>query len=149
MTVITTTSLKFGLGRHVSSQSFDDINPSLELAFASRLAYLFTLATTKLGLCAFYLQIFQDYMSRYITYVLIGFIALHTLPLELVVIFQCNPIRGAWSMIPATCINLSVLLITSAVCNIVTDFMLLALIIPRISMWFHFFLNTANLSNSV
>jgi hypothetical protein len=149
MAVITCISVKFGFGRHNSVQAFDDINPSLTLAFASRLTYQVSLGTTKLGLGAFYLRILPDRISRYATYLLMGFTILYTLPLGLVTIFQCSPIAGAWSTISAKCINISAIFIASAVCSMVTDVLLLALIIPRIGIWFHPVLNTADPSNNI
>lgn len=134
LTFLSCIPLKYGLGRHISTETSGNINMALKFAFASRLVYQFTLSATKFSLGAFYLRVFQDRTSRRITYTLIGFIAIYSLPLELLTALQCRPISGAWSMLPANCIDLTAILITSAVCNIVTDTLLLSFIIFRIGM---------------
>ncbi|KIM95818.1 hypothetical protein OIDMADRAFT_81580, partial [Oidiodendron maius Zn] len=124
--------IKFGAGRHSTILTANDNIQSLKVAFAYRITYQFSLATTKLSIGAFYLRIFQDPKSMSITYTLMGFVGLYTLALQLVVLFQCNPIAGAWSKLPAKCINLDIFFYASAVFNIVVDALLLGFVIPRL-----------------
>jgi hypothetical protein len=66
----------------------------MRLGFASRELYQVCLGTTKLGICAFYLRIFQDRVSKVIIRSTMGFVVLFTLGLSLGIIFQCKPIAG-------------------------------------------------------
>lgn len=77
-----------------SFQTPEDLVVTMRLGFASRELYQVCVGTTKLGLCAFYLRIFQDRLSKILNRSLMGFIATFTLALSLGIIFQCRPIEG-------------------------------------------------------
>ena len=104
------------------------------------LIYQITLSIVKIGICTFYLRIFQDKTSKYLVYGIIGFIILTTIPVEFVAIFQCNPIRGAWDiMIESKCIKLNPEIIAFAICNILGDLALIGFAVPRVCKFFFFF----------
>jgi hypothetical protein len=128
--------VKFGTGRHVQLSSLSDVNSTLILSYAVRLVYQFVLSTTKIAVCFFYLRVFTDRTSRYITYGIISYIVLFTIPLMLVQIFQCDPISDAWSILPTK--NCPVVerdvAIATGVANIVGDSVLLLFVVPKIRM---------------
>lgn len=139
-----------GTGSQIVSQTPEDLVVTMRLGFASRELYQVCIGTTKLGLCAFYLRIFQDRLSKLLNRALMGFIATFTLALSIGIIFQCRPIYGIifnclflpgqpanadvgdWNDIPATCGNQVPGIVASRIVNIVADILLLLFVIPRI-----------------
>lgn len=86
-------------GRPTISQTPEDVVMTMRLGFASRELYQVCIGTTKLGLCCFYLRIFQDRVSKLLNWALMGFIATFTLALSLGIVFQCKPIEGKYCFI--------------------------------------------------
>lgn len=82
-------------GKQSVPQTSDHLLVAKRLGFASRELYQICIGTTKLGICAFYLRIFQDRFSKMFIWSLMGFIATFTLALSIGIIFQCQPISGA------------------------------------------------------
>ncbi len=75
-------------------QTTEEIELAMRLGFASRELYQVCLGTTKLGICTFYLRIFQDRVSKVIIRSTMFFIVIFTLGLSLGIFFQCEPISG-------------------------------------------------------
>jgi hypothetical protein len=134
--VVNCVLVDFGSGRHIT---YVVLHPSilagrLKLIFVSRILYQTVLGTTKLGTCELYLRVFSDKSSRIMIRCLEGFIALFTLSLLCDVIFRCRYIPDAW--LPGgtlrTCHTSLPGLYTSAVCNILSDALLVAFVVPRI-----------------
>lgn len=60
-----------------------------------------------------------------------GFILLYSIILFFSVIFQCNPVRGAWDFtVPSKCIKLSLEIMVMSALNATTDFLTLCLPLP-------------------
>jgi hypothetical protein len=81
-------------GTQLTAPTSEDLVLTMRLGFASRELYQVCIGTTKLGICAFYLRIFQDRVSKVIIRSTMGFIALFTFALSIGIIFQCRPIYG-------------------------------------------------------
>ncbi|KAH6665666.1 hypothetical protein B0J14DRAFT_209952 [Halenospora varia] len=122
---------RFGVGHHSIFSSVDDIISILKLAFASQLIYQFVLAVTKVGICLFYLRIFNDRTSKLSVYGLIAFVVLTFLPVQFAVVFRCHPVSDAWTIVSPNCGLQNPIVYASAACNIVADIMLMAFVIPR------------------
>ena len=149
ITVLNGELVVHGSGRHLIVQKPDDLLPTMHLAFAGRVLYQTCIGTTKLGICAFYMRIFQDRKSQIVIWAMAGAIAAFTLALTLGVLLQCQPIDGtvsiilsvqisdiypgAWSPVPAKCIGQTPATIASGVLNILADVALLVFVIPKIS----------------
>ncbi|KAE9369998.1 hypothetical protein N431DRAFT_512041 [Stipitochalara longipes BDJ] len=115
-----------------AAQTSEDVVLTMRLGFASRELYQVCIGTTKLGVCAFYLRIFQDRVSKVIIRSTMGFIALFTFALSIGIIFQCRPISGDWNNVPAKCGNQDPGIIASAIVNILADIILMTFVTPRI-----------------
>jgi hypothetical protein len=129
-----------GLGHHSIYQNPTDTAPFLKLGFADRILYQLVLWFTQMGLCVFYRPVFQDNRSiQYINWT-IGFLAASEVTILVLVIIQCVPIEGSWSLqftaIEAKCMQLSVSVYVSAVCNIVADIVLVAFAVPRVRKFY-------------
>ena len=123
----------YGMGHHEQFNPPSDIIPTMKLAYSSRLIYQLVLFFTKLGLCFFYLRIFQDRKSKHLIYTIVAFLVITFIPIELIVIFQCRPVYGAWSLQPAKCIDNNPGIYASAAFNIFADAMMMGFVLPRIS----------------
>ncbi|KAF4628888.1 hypothetical protein G7Y89_g9255 [Cudoniella acicularis] len=122
---------QYGTGHHTIIPNPANIIPTLKLAFASQLLYQFTLAITKVGICLFYLRIFQDRVSKILVYLITGFVVLTFLPLELGVVFRCSPVSDAWKFGNANCAAQNPRVFAAAACNIFADVLLMAFVFPR------------------
>ena len=126
--------VKFGTGHHSFLQTLLDALAILKLAFASRLIYQFVICTTKLGICTFYLRVFQDKRtggSKMLIYSLLGFIIITALVIELAFILACKPVSGAWA-IPQTCASPFASFYANTITSVMADVTLMMFIIPRV-----------------
>ncbi|KAN0099524.1 hypothetical protein V8E51_013299 [Hyaloscypha variabilis] len=123
--------VKFGTGHHSSLQTLPDVRATLKLAFASRVVYQFVICTTKLGICTFYLRVFQDKRSKMLIYSLLGFIIITALVIELAFIFACKPVSGAWA-IPQTCASPFASFYANTIASVMADVALVVFVIPRV-----------------
>ncbi|KAF8853463.1 hypothetical protein BDZ45DRAFT_560611, partial [Acephala macrosclerotiorum] len=121
-----------GAGHHQIFQKESQIVPAFKLAFISRFIYQVVLCLTKLGICVFYLRIFQDKLSKQFVYAMMAFTAVSTLIIEFVFVFQCSPVSDAWAIVNSNCRPTNPSVIANAVCNIVADVAIMAFAIPRV-----------------
>ncbi|KAH6972889.1 hypothetical protein BKA56DRAFT_691503 [Ilyonectria sp. MPI-CAGE-AT-0026] len=113
------------LGKDIWNLHPDDITDFLYLFFWDELLYLGALPVTKISILLFYLKIFPNREIRIACWVLIGLNVGYFIAFELVSIFQCSPIEGAWRAwdkeFPAKCNNINMQGWMAAVFNIVLD----------------------------
>ncbi|KAN0089491.1 hypothetical protein V8E51_019751 [Hyaloscypha variabilis] len=133
LTIINCLLTRYGSGRHIETLTSYDISIQVELGFVARILYQFTLMSTKLAVCAFYLRVFTDRVSKRVIWSMAAVITIFSIPLLLSLIFRCNPIEGAWSLTPSKCVSNIPPLYASAVLNILADVALLAFVIPKIA----------------
>lgn len=97
----------------------------MQLFFWDELLYLGALPVTKISILLFYLKIFPNREIRIACWVLISLNIGYFIAFELVSIFQCSPIEGAWRAwdkeFPAKCNNINMQGWMAAVFNIVLD----------------------------
>ena len=105
---------------------------AMRLSFVSRVFYLVCLTATKLGICAFYLRVFQDRTSKRLVYLMVSFILITSTALLFATIFQCRPIAAAWSTNYSTCLISVPQLYALGIISIVTDVFMLGFVVPRI-----------------
>lgn len=79
---------KYGAGRDMAvSETPEAAAMATRIEFASRILYQACLAATKLGICAFYLRVFQDRTSKRLVYLMAAFISATSLSLLFATIF--------------------------------------------------------------
>lgn len=123
----------YGAGIHIDELPDSAIETNSKLDYASLLFYTLSLSLTKISICLFYLDIFADPLNRLLTKIAFAFIILYTVPLELVAMFQCNPVSAFWDPnIEARCLDMYAHFIVSATCNMLVDAFLVILVIPNI-----------------
>lgn len=93
--------------------------------FWDSLLYLGVLPVTKISILLFYLKIFPKREIRIGCWVLIGFNVAYFIVFELISIFQCIPVEGAWRAwdgeFQARCNNVNIQGWSAAVINILLD----------------------------
>lgn len=127
--------IRYGAGRHTAALTMPMLITGQEIGFISRLIYQAILCITKVGICAFYLRVFQDRRSKILIYAMIAAMVLYTVPLELVTIFSCKPVKGYWELTkPRKCINPVPSIFAVAILNISSDALLIVFVVPRVGM---------------
>lgn len=121
-----------GFGHHMIFIPASNIVPSLLMAWIARLTYQFVLFIVKLGMCVFYLRVFQDRTSKIIIYSIMGFLIGSFIPVQLLTVFWCTPVADAWSVDSPHCMPRNPTVYFNAISNIITDISLMAFVIPRI-----------------
>jgi hypothetical protein len=142
LTVLNCMFARYGFGHHETPQDDQYVATTARLSFLSRIIYQLVLGTTKMGLCAFYLRVFQDHKGKVTIYPLMAFIYLLTIPLEIYILYQCYPGRLDGSGTPLACDSNSAGIYVSAVCNIIADYVPFVFVMPRICkyaplLWHH------------
>jgi hypothetical protein len=67
---------------------------------------------------------------------MMAFMVLYTIALELFVIFQCNPIDGAWEIFEgAKYMNQTPGVYTNSTLNILSDLLLIIFVVLRVGKW--------------
>ncbi|KKK16523.1 hypothetical protein ARAM_003075 [Aspergillus rambellii] len=87
---------KIGLGKDMWTVPFDNITHILYIYFFDECLYLTTIALTKISILCFYLRVFPRREFRIAVYVVIAVNIAYVLVFDLISIFQCDPVRGAW-----------------------------------------------------
>ncbi|KAF6829345.1 CFEM domain-containing protein [Colletotrichum plurivorum] len=128
---------KVALGKDMWNVTPDDVTEFLYLFYWDELLYLGALPVTKISILLFYLKIFPRREIRIATWVLIGLNVAYFIVFELISIFQCTPIDGAWRAwdkeYPAKCNNINIQGWAAAGVNIALD--LATLILPLTELY--------------
>lgn len=98
--------------------------------------YITALAVTKVSILVFYLKVFPKRSFRIWVYLLIGLNICYALAYDLVLVFQCSPIDGAWRAwdqeYEAKCISINILGWSAAAINIALDLATIILPLPEL-----------------
>ncbi|KAF6815225.1 CFEM domain-containing protein [Colletotrichum sojae] len=128
---------KVALGKDMWNVTPDDVTEFLYLFYWDELLYLGALPVTKISILLFYLKIFPRREIRIATWALIGLNVAYFIVFELISIFQCTPIDGAWRAwdkeYPAKCNNINIQGWAAAGVNIALD--LATLILPLTELY--------------
>ncbi|KAL7948446.1 hypothetical protein V8C42DRAFT_314482 [Trichoderma barbatum] len=128
-------SVKYGGGRHIilvtdpgharMLQVINIINENL---------YCVCMAFIKFSILSMYHSIFPQKNFHYCLIAVGVFMALWAISCAFVAIFQCTPIAYGWNpTIPGGyCVNYGALVLVAGICNIITDFIILAMPIPLV-----------------
>ncbi|KAI4596754.1 hypothetical protein KJ359_005096 [Pestalotiopsis sp. 9143b] len=116
--------------------NYDNITYILYLYYWDEILYLFVVPATKISILCFYLRIFPRREFRIGAWVLIGANVLYFFAFEIITIFQCTPIPGAWlewdGTYEAACRDVNLQAWVAAAVCIVLDVALIALPMPEL-----------------
>ncbi|KAF4451295.1 hypothetical protein F53441_5716 [Fusarium austroafricanum] len=123
---------RVGLGKDIWDVHPDDITDFLYLFYWDELLYLGALPLTKISILLFYLKVFPGKHIKLACWICIGLNAAYFITFELISIFQCRPIEGAWRAwdkeFEAKCNNINIQGWMAAILNILLD--VATLVIP-------------------
>ena len=98
------TEVFYGLGRHLHYLTPYQYNHYLRYDFLDWIQVFVTLAISKISICLFLLRLSKFDKLRRFLQVLIAFLVITHVPLTLLLIFQCHPVRKYWyKTIPGKC----------------------------------------------
>lgn len=124
---------------HVSHSSYNGsgLTKRQQLYFWDELVYLAVLPVTKISILLFYLKIFPKREVKIAIWVLIGFNLAYLVVFEIISIFQCRPIAGAWlawdGTFEATCNDINMQGWMAAALNLVLDLSVIILPLPELA----------------
>ncbi|KAL2817614.1 hypothetical protein BJX63DRAFT_419555 [Aspergillus granulosus] len=120
-----------GLGKDMWVVPFDNITHILYIYFFDECLYLTGIALTKISILCFYLRVFPRREFRILVYVAIGLNVIYIVVFDLISIFQCGPVQGAWLRWDETgdfkCNNINAQGWSAAAVNMALDIMVMAL----------------------
>ncbi|CEJ57171.1 hypothetical protein PMG11_05876 [Penicillium brasilianum] len=126
--------IEYGLGRHTDTIPPEELPVFLKLSYAFEPLYITTAGIIKLSVLFMYHRIFPVRLIKTGGYILGGVTLAWVISVDLVAIFQCDPIAKAYEpTLPGHCIQLKAALIGNGVPNFVTDILILAL--PARLIW--------------
>ena len=98
----------FGLGQHRSILSVERYQNYLKYDYLDWVQFFIALAVCKISICLFLLRLSQLNRLRLVLYVLIVFLVTTHVPLSLLILFQCSPLRRAWEKsVPGKCFSMN------------------------------------------
>ncbi|KAF2146907.1 uncharacterized protein K452DRAFT_283107 [Aplosporella prunicola CBS 121167] len=135
LTICSCVQTKYGAGMHDADVPDWAMKPSFQLRYGTVLLYSLVVSLTKISVCLFYLRVFANRTSRYLSIACIVFVCLYTIPIECLNIFQCQPIDAAYDPVKiatAKCIDTMPGFYISAGCSIFVDIWLIVQVVPMI-----------------
>ncbi|KAL1883977.1 hypothetical protein Daus18300_000085 [Diaporthe australafricana] len=127
----------YGLGLDMWAVKHDNITEILYLYFWDELVYLAVLPLTKISILLFYLKIFPKREIKIAIWTLVGLNIVYLIIFEIISIFQCRPIQGAWlrwdGEFEATCNDINMQGWWAAGLNLVLDLGVLILPLPELA----------------
>ncbi|OTA99779.1 hypothetical protein M426DRAFT_324849 [Hypoxylon sp. CI-4A] len=125
-----------GLGLDMWFVPHDQVTEILRLYYYDEIIYIMALALTKVSILLFYLKVFPKRSFRITAQILIGMNLLWAVTYDLLLIFQCQPIDGAWKFwdneYNAKCISINILGWSAAATNIGFDLAVIVLPLPEL-----------------
>ncbi|KAJ5497890.1 hypothetical protein N7453_006941 [Penicillium expansum] len=120
-----------GLGKHRETLSPEKVAIFAELLYFFQIFYVLAPPTVKLALLFLYRRIFQHSSFLRVVNGMIIFISVWTIIMTFLAIFNCKPISAFWTT-EGTCLNFKQFAIGYAIVNIISDFAVWLMPIPRV-----------------
>ncbi|KAL8952372.1 MAG: hypothetical protein Q9222_001708 [Ikaeria aurantiellina] len=128
----------YGSGRHTILSPIPDVVHFVQMEYAIELTYCVLITTTKFSILLFYRRVFINSTTvlsfRIAWYCITAFAFLWGISTFFAAAFQCTPASFYWTQVTmktkGTCVDLSTLLLVTAITNIVTDVAILVLPMP-------------------
>ncbi|KAI4184316.1 MAG: hypothetical protein L6R41_004826 [Letrouitia leprolyta] len=130
----TLTAVKYGLGRHASTLSQDQLANEGRAFLATEILWVAPIPMIKISILLLYMRIFGRLQYfKVIAYIIGVFSICWAVMAIMVASLQCRPIEYIWDKsIDGTCINTTLFFKLGSAPNALTDFVLLALPLPAV-----------------
>lgn len=134
LTVTIVFQVKYGLGKHQSELSEDEVTSMLKAFWVSLWTYYLSICFTKVGLILQYLRIFTQKWFRITAWALLAFIVAYSVWTVFSSVFACLPVAAFWDQsIHGKCLPHSVSWFVNAGINIATDLATVILPMPVVN----------------
>ncbi|EFX06568.1 cfem domain containing protein [Grosmannia clavigera kw1407] len=128
---------QLGLGRDIWTITPKNITGILYLYYWDELLYLAALPMTKISILLFYRRIFPSPFFRRAVWLLIGCNVGYLIAFNIVSVYQCSPLEGAWKAwdgtVQAHCRDINAQSWAAAIINIALDLATIILPLPELS----------------
>ncbi|KAL2864973.1 uncharacterized protein BJX67DRAFT_359532 [Aspergillus lucknowensis] len=122
-----------GLGRHISTVEYADLQRVLLAEFITGHLYNTALASIKLSILALYYRIFITETFRKIVVAVATFVVLWLITIEISIFFICRPLQSFWNpRLAGNCLNVTAMIYYITTSNLVTDLVVFVLPLPVI-----------------
>ncbi|KAF2101222.1 hypothetical protein NA57DRAFT_33665, partial [Rhizodiscina lignyota] len=131
-------NINYGWDRHVWDIRLENIAPSFQIAFATKIIFSLAAMFTRISLLLFYYRLVKDsglHRFRMVIHVFLGFSVAVGLALALLTVWQCKPIAAFWTfpIMPGShCIDEGRITLGCGIVNTVADLITAVLPIPMI-----------------
>ncbi|RFU74508.1 integral membrane [Trichoderma arundinaceum] len=128
-------TVKYGGGRHIILVTDPEHARLLQVInIINENLYCVCMAFIKFSILSMYHSIFPQRGFHYCLAAVAVFMALWAISCAFVAIFQCTPIAYGWdpTIAGGFCVNYGALVLVAGICNIITDFVILAMPIPLV-----------------
>lgn len=124
-----------GFGQHFWNLHQGQLLKNLRFFYIAWITYNCVLGLTKISLTLFYYEVFPSEGARIVSLILLSWIAINTLVLVFLTIFNCSPVQAFWDrdIKNAKCLNINALAYANSACAIAQDVTLL--IFPLVCIW--------------
>lgn len=124
-----------GFGEHLWNLQQGQLLENLRFFYVAWITYTFVLGLTKVSLTLFYYEVFPTKPARLGSLFLLSWIAINTLILIFLTIFNCIPVKAFWDrdIKNAKCLNINAIAYANSASAIVQDVALL--IFPLACIW--------------
>ncbi|KAJ4358413.1 uncharacterized protein N0V89_002995 [Didymosphaeria variabile] len=124
-----------GFGEHLWNLQQGQLLQNLRFFYVAWITYTFVLGLTKISLTLFYHEVFPTQGAQRGCFVLLGWIAINTLILIFLTIFNCNPVNAFWDrdIKHAKCLSINAIAYANSASTIAQDVALL--IFPLVCIW--------------
>ncbi|GIZ36963.1 hypothetical protein CKM354_000042700 [Cercospora kikuchii] len=128
---------RLGYARDVWTVPFENLTPMVKLMWADEILYVYGLGLVKISLLLTYLRFFSSDRFRQITYIIIVLNLMFIFSFFIVIMTQCQPLSYTWNQWDGEhkgkCLAINPIVWSSAVINIILDFLVLGL--PIYQLW--------------
>ncbi|PYH42555.1 uncharacterized protein BP01DRAFT_425573 [Aspergillus saccharolyticus JOP 1030-1] len=122
-----------GYGWNITTVPMDKLTLSLKVFFASEWFFTIAVASFRLAILCFYLELFRGTWFRWSTIVIMVIVVLYLIASLLTITLLCRPIRANWDVTVAkTCGNVTQTEYASAGFNLAVDLLIVTLPMPII-----------------
>jgi len=118
---------------HEADLTKPELHTALRWFFIAQTPYKVVVCLNKVSILLLYKRIFVSKAFHVATWVVMAVVLAWSLGAIFATLFQCVPIAGSWNKsVHAKCIDTDQFWVAYAVCNILTDVMVLSLPIPEV-----------------
>ncbi|KAK7974120.1 hypothetical protein PG989_015968 [Apiospora arundinis] len=134
MTIFANLMATHGFGKHLFQVEAEDAPKLWTWFYICQILWAFNILALKISILCLYLRLFPGRRFRHVCTAALALLTVSSLLLIALDVFQCNPISAAWTLQhgEAQCLDLTIVALSNAVVNIVTEIAILIIPLPTL-----------------